>query len=166
MTELDRLAKSTHRTFTLVCFNFAMLLVLFCGLGYVIWQSVTLIGKLRHDLDRAERAVAELRARVSEADVDAALAKVVTNATANLKQSVARAVAGTEVAGSLQNVAAKLDTAQGKLDQTSASVRQLGEKLHNLDSERLAQLISYNILKGLGQGFERAAEASKPAIIE
>jgi hypothetical protein len=163
MNELDQLAKSTRRTFTLACFNFAMLLVLFGGLGYVIWQSATLIGKLQRDLDRAERAVAELRARVKEADVDAALAKVVANATANLKQSLARAVAGTEVAGSLRNMSAKLETTQGKLDQTSASVRQLGEKLQSLDTERLAQLISYNMLKGLGRGFERAAEAGKPA---
>ena len=164
MNELDQLAKSTRRTFTLVCFNFAMLLVLFGGLGYVIWQSATLISKLRHGLDRAERAVAELRVRVNEADVGAALAEVVTNATANLEQSVASAVSGSEVAGSLQNVVAKLDTAQGKLDQTSASVRQIGEKLQNLDSERLAQLIAYNLLKELGQGFERAAEAVKPDV--
>ena len=166
MTELDQLAKSTKRMFTLVCFNFVMLLVLFCGIGYVIWQSAALIGNLQRDLDRAEAAVAELKAKLSEADVDVALERVVANATANLKHSVASAMAGTEVAGSLQSVSAKLETAQSKLETTSESVRKIGEKLQGLETEHLAQLISYHMLKGLGEGFERAAETRKPAGVD
>ena len=56
MAEIEQLTRQNQRTFILVCSNFVMLLILFFGFGYVVWQSISLISKVKEDLARAEHS--------------------------------------------------------------------------------------------------------------
>lgn len=152
----------TDRTFVLVCLNFCMLFVLFCGLGYVLWQSATLVGSLRQDLDRAEQTVAELRVRIQGMDIEVAMDRVAEAATRKLKASVDSAVGDADFPGSVRALADKVDAVQGDLVQATDSIRALSERLEEVDAETLGQTVSYHTLKGLGEGFTRAAEARPP----
>lgn len=165
MTEIEQLTRQNQRTFVFVCFNFAMLLVLFFGLGYVIWQSTSLISAVKQDLQRAEQALAQLQERVQNTNMDDLLDQVVANARDSIGQSVKTAVGESGFTGSLATLAARVDQAQTELRDVSDGLKAANEKLQKLDTEQLAQLVSYNLLQGLGEGFYQAAEASKPATL-
>ena len=77
MTDIDRITRKANRTFILVCANFAMLAVLFLGLGFVVFQAATLVTGLKQDLARAEQQVAELKDRIQSVDSEAAMEKMI-----------------------------------------------------------------------------------------
>ena len=162
MTEIEILRLQNRRTFVLVCSNFAMLLVLFFGFGYVLWQSSTLISKVKEDLVRAEQAVVQLQQTIQQADIDIVMDKVMASAKESLGESVKSAVSESELGGSLGNLAEKVENAQANLENSSESLKAANEKLQNMDTEHLAKLVSYYMLQGLADGFASAAEANKP----
>lgn len=162
MTEISRLNRTSDRTFILVCLNFVMLFVLFCGLGYVAWQSAALIDALQDDLDKAEKTVAELRGRIQEMDIDLLMDRVTEAAVEKLRNSVVSVVEEAEFVNTLQDLSEKVDSAQYKLDQTGESIRAINDRLQQMDAESLGQAVSYHMLKGLGEGFNQAADTQKP----
>jgi len=157
-----QLKKKNDRMFVLVCFNFAMLLILFCALMYVSWESATLLHGVKTRLQDAERSVAELRSRIQSLDAEPVMDRVMQRATDRLKESIGGAIEHSELARPLTDLAVKVDDAQQRLSATSDAIRGISAKLQDIDTEQLARLVSYSILKGLGDGFSRAAEATKP----
>lgn len=155
MSVTDPLEKKASRTFILVCLNFTMLFVLFCGLGFVVWQSVTLISGLKQDLVQAEQAVAELRQQVREVDPQVVMDKAAQSAVEAIRNEFAEAVPGAEALEALAEVPERLAA-------TEEAIVAIGEQLQGLDSDDLAQRVSYHMLKGLGDGFTEAAEARNP----
>jgi len=73
--------------FILVCLNFAMLAILFSGSAYVLWQSARIVNALNTDLDKARGKLAALRARLQQLDVDAAMTRVMRDATGVLRHA-------------------------------------------------------------------------------
>ena len=69
MKDLGQLQKRQDQVFILVCINCVLFMVLFTGLGYVIWQSATLVNGLKGDLDRAEQRVVELQERFRNMEI-------------------------------------------------------------------------------------------------
>ena len=61
MEDLGQLQKRQNQIFILVFINCVLFIVLFTGLGYVIWQYATLVNGLKRDLDRAEQRVVALQ---------------------------------------------------------------------------------------------------------
>lgn len=163
MTENEYLRQQNQRTLILVSINFVMFLILFSGLGYVAWKSSTLITKLETDLAKAEQAVVRFQGKLEHLDIDTLMAKVMQGAKENLGESVKTALNQSDFGGSLSNLSEKVENAQGKLERISTAVQEANDNLRNIDTEQLAQLVSYNMLKGLGEGFTNAAESRKPA---
>ena len=164
MAEIEQLQQQNHRTFLLVCLNFFMFLILFVGLGYVAWQSSTLISKLEKDLERVEQAVGQFQSRIQQIDVDTMMPKMMESAKENIEDSIKSAINQSDFFGSLGSLTAKVDAAQDRLKQIGEVVREANEKLQKIETEQLAQAVSYNILKGLGDGFTKAAESKKPSL--
>ena len=162
MTEIEILQQQNHRTFILVGLNFIMFLVLFFGLGYVAWQSSTLIAKLESDLNKVEHVLGQFQTKVQQVDFDTIMDKVLANTTDKMGDSVKAALNQSEFGGSLTNLVERVNQAHDRLESIGKSVKEANEKLHKIETEQLAQLVSYNILKGLGAGFTQAAESNKP----
>ena len=162
MAEIEQLQQQNHRTFILVGLNFIMFLILFSGLGYVSWQSSMLISKLETDLEKIERAVVQFQEKIQHMDLDALMGKVMESAKDNMGDSIRTALTQSDFGGSLSNLAEKVEDAQNKLERVSEAVQEANDKLQKIDTEQLAQLVSYSILKGLGDGFTNAAESNKP----
>ena len=166
MNEIEQLTRHNQRTFFLVCANFAMLLVLFFGFGYVMWQSASLVSNVKADLARAEQAVAQLQQKIQTMDMDEVMGKVMQRATEGMGESIKTAIKESEFSGTLGTLAERIDNAQDKLGNISESLKAANEKLDRVDTKQLAQLVSYNMLLGMGNGFTSAAEANKPSSLE
>jgi hypothetical protein len=82
--------------FILVCANFTMLAVLFIGLGILLFQSISLVGSLRSDLQRAEESVALLRERVERIEPEAGVERIVGAAVGSIREEVRQAVSESE----------------------------------------------------------------------
>ena len=164
MTEIEQLQQQNHRTFILVGLNFIMFLILFLGLGYVAWQSSILISKLEGNLTKVEQAVERFQARIQQVDFDTVMDKALTNARDNMGDSVRAALSQSEFGSALTNLGERVDQANDRLEQIGDAVKNANKKLQEIETEQLAQLVSYNILKGLGDGFTQAAESRKPLL--
>ena len=164
MTEIEQLQKQNHRTFILVGLNFIMFLILFFGLGYVAWQSSALISKLEGDLNKVEQAVGQFQARIQQVDFDTVVNKVLANARDDMGDSVRAALTQSEFGNALTNLAERVDQAHDRLEHIGDAMKEVNRKLQEIETEQLAQLVSYNILKGLGDGFTQAAESKKPLL--
>ncbi len=149
--------------FVLVCLNFTMLFMMFCVVGYVAWRSAVLITSLEEKLSKAEQAVAGLQDRIQDTNVDALMDKAMASATEKMQESIKTTIRQSDFTGSLGELSEKVEATREKLERTGEAMREINIKLHNLDGEQLAQAVSYNMLKGLGEGFNQAAESRKPA---
>ncbi|MFC1665799.1 hypothetical protein ACFL17_09280 [Pseudomonadota bacterium] len=163
MQEIEQLQQQNRSTLILVGLNFVMFLILFFGLGYLIWQSSTLISKLEQDLQKVEQAVVLFQDRIQGADFDSLMTKVLDKTKVNMGESIKTAINQSDFGSSLHNMTEKIDTAQDKLERVGEAINVANEKLRKIDTEQLAQTVSYNILKGLGDGFTKAADNNKPS---
>jgi len=132
-----------------------MLAVLFIGLGILLFQSVSLVGSLKSDLQRAEESVALLRERVERIEPEAAVERIVGTAVGSIREEVRLAVSESEPLVALSAV-------PESIEQASASANEMAEILRNFDADAIAQRVSYELLKGLGEGLDTAAEKRKP----
>lgn len=162
MKDIEQLSEQNHRMFIVVRLNFVMLAVLFVGLGIVIWQSATLISDLKSDLARAEEAVAKVREQIQKLDAESLIRRVMAGAKEELGDSIKSAVSQSDFGSSLGRLAENVENTQAKIDRVGEALRETHDRLQTIDTEKLAQLIAYNILEGLGEGFTKAAQANKP----
>jgi hypothetical protein len=141
--------------FILVCANFTMLAVLFIGLGILLFQSISLVGSLKSDLQRAEQSVAQLRERVERMEPEAAVERIVGSAVDSIRDEVRQAVTESEPLAALAAMPESLERA-------SAAADDIAETLKDLDADAIAQRVSYELLAGMGEGLQAAAEKRKP----
>lgn len=149
---------SSHQSrwlFILVCANFTMLAVLFIGLGVVLFQSISLVGSLKSDLQRAEESVAQLRERVEGIEPEAAVGQIVDTAVSSIREEVRQAVSESEPLAALSAVPESIERA-------SVAADDIANTLKDLNADAIAQRVSYELLKGLGEGLDTAAEKRKP----
>jgi DNA repair exonuclease SbcCD ATPase subunit len=162
MTEITQLQQKNDRMFILISLNFTMLFILFCGLGYILWQSNRLINDLKSNLQTAEQSIAEIKDRVQQIDVDTAMDRIMTSAAGKIESSIKDALQQSELISPLQTLSEKVDNTQERLSRVSESLSEINSSLQKIDTEQLARMVSYNMLKGLGDGFSQAAESRKP----
>lgn len=156
MADMDYVASKSKNTFILVSINFAMLFILFCGMGFVVWQSAQLVLDLKHDLENTKQALADIKERVHTLDTEVVIEKVVESALVSIREEVASAVTDSETMAALADVPERVEA-------TTEAIKLINERIQDLDSEAIAQQVSYHMLKGLGDGFNEAAESRKPS---
>jgi len=162
MSDLDQIQKKQNQTFILVCVNFVLFMILFAGLGYVSWQSATLVNRLKGDLDKAEQAIAEIQNRFQDIDTDVIVDRLVATVSEHLSESIKNVVQGSELTVPLREASEKLAATQEVIEETGEAIQAIQETVKGVDNEEIAKLVSYHILKGLGDGFQEAAESRKP----
>lgn len=59
----------------------------------------------------------------------------------------------------MMQVTEKLVATQDMITETGEAIQGIHETFKGLNTEEMAQLVSYHILKGLGDGFQEAAES-------
>ena len=162
MKDLSQLQKKQDQIFILVCINCVLFMVLFTGLGYVIWQSATLVNRLKGDLGRAEQRIVELQERFRNMEMDVLLEELVSKASEGLEKSIKTVVQDSEFTAPLNRISQKMTATHDLIVQTEDAIHGIHETVKGLNNEEIAQLVSYHILKGLGDGLQRAAETNKP----
>jgi len=155
MAETTTSSARSRWLFILVCANFTMLAVLFIGLGVLLFQSISLVGSLKADLQRAEESVAQLRERVERIEPEAAVGRIVDTAVGSIREEVRQAVSESEPL-------AALSTVPDSIERASAAADDIARTLKDLNADAIAQRVSYELLKGLGEGLDAAAEKRKP----
>jgi uncharacterized membrane protein len=141
--------------FILVCANFTMLVVLFIGLGILLFQSISLVDSLKSDLQRAEESVAQLRKQVEQIEPEAAVGRLVETAVGSIREEVRQVVSEFVPLSALS-------TMPESIERASVAADDIAETLSGLDANAIAQRVSYEVLKGLGEGLDAAAEKRKP----
>ena len=162
MTDFERLHSKQTKIFILVCTNFVLFLVLFSGLGYVTWQSAALVHQLQKDLDRAEQTIGNLRDRIQQVDIEVITDRLVTTASKQIGESIRGVVQAPDIMDPIVQATEKLAATQEMIMETGEAIQGIHEKVKGLDNEEIAQLVAYHTLKGLGDGFQKAAESRKP----
>jgi hypothetical protein len=155
MNDTTSSPRQSRWLFILVCANFTMLAVLFIGLGILLFQSISLVGSLKSDLQRAEQSVAQLRERVERIEPEAAVERIVGKAVGSIREEVRKAVSDSEALAGLATVPENIERA-------TAAANDIAGTLRDLDADAIAQRVSYELLKGLGEGIDAAAEKRKP----
>lgn len=152
MDDFSLSSKKQNQILTLVCVNFLLFMILFTGLGYVTWQSATLVNRLKDDLDKAEQTVAEMKNQLQHVDTNKIIDQLVASASEQLSESIKNVVQSSELTEPMVQASEKLATTQKMIQET----------VEKLDNAEIADRVSYQILKGLGEGFQGAAENRKP----
>ena len=169
MGDAERMEKRQKQILILTCLNFAMFLVLFGGLGYVVYQSASLVNKLQNDLEMAEQRIAALHDKFDHLDAEVVVQRIVSVAAEQVAESVREAIGEAALPEPLKNASERLENASENIHETREAVVSAGEAIQDinevvkdLDSDEIAQRVSYHILKGLGDGFQEAAAGRKP----
>lgn len=152
MDEFGASSKKQNQILILVCVNFLLFMVLFTGLGYVTWQSATLVNRLKDDLVKAEQTVAEMKNQLQHVDTNKIIDQLVASASDQLNESLKNVVQSSEITEPIVQASEKLATTQEMIQET----------LEKLDNAEIADRVSYQILKSLGDSFQGAAESRKP----
>jgi len=162
MSDFEQLQKKQNKTFILVFINFSLFMILFAGLGYVTWQSATLVNRLKGDLDRAEQTIAQLQSRFQQMDTDVIVDRLVAAASERIGESIREVVQGPHVTGAIVQASEKMAATHDMIEQNVQAIQGIHESVQGLGNEEIAELVSYQILKGLGDGFQEAAETREP----
>ena len=162
MSDFEQLQKKQNKTFILVFINFSLFMILFAGLGYVTWQSATLVNRLKGDLDRAEQTIAQLQSRFQEMDTNVIVDRLVTTASKQIGESIKEVVQGLNITEPIVQASEKLAATHDMIEQNVQAIQGIHETVKELGNEEIAALVSYQMLKGLGDGFKEAAETRKP----
>lgn len=166
MKDLGQLKKKQDQIFILVCINCVLFMVLFTGLGYVIWQSATLVNRLKGDLNRAEQRIVDLQERFRNMEVNVLVEELVSKVSERLEKSIKTVVQDSEFTAPLNRISEKMTATHEMIVQTEDAIHGIHETVKGLNNEEIAQQVSYHILKGLGDGFQKAAETRKPVEIK
>ena len=162
MNEIERLQKKQGQIFILVCINFTFFMILFIGLGYVTWQSAVLVSRLKADLDRAEETINSLKDRVAAVDTKAVVDRLVTSASEQLRETIRNTVEETDLVTPIHQAAERMASTRHVVEKTGEAIQSIALTMEGVDNEEIARLVSYHMLKGLGDGLQEAAETRRP----
>ena len=162
MNELSTLQSRQNYTLILVCANFVMFVVLFSAFGYVAWQSAAFVNRLKGDVEKAEQTIVELRAQIQQIDTGVMVDRIVASATDHLNASISDAVQRSDFAAPITHASEKIAATEELMKDTGMAIQGIHETIKGVNNEEIARLVSYHVLKGLGEGFQHAAESHRP----
>ena len=161
-SDIALLNKRQRQTFQLTLINFALFLVLFSALIYVSWQSSMLVKRLQASIDSAEQAVASIQSRIGNIDEGELFDRAVARIGENLRQSVTASIADSPGLSRVQEISTRVEELGTTVTETAEAVKAVSERIADMDSEAIANQVSYSLLKGMGEGFSNAAETRRP----
>jgi predicted PurR-regulated permease PerM len=164
MSELVQLQKKQNRIYILVCINFLLFIILFAGLGVVTWQSATLVSRLNKNLGKAEQTIVELQSRFEKLDTDMIVKRLVSNASEQLGESIRTTLKNTDFTQPIAEISNKIVLTQEMIGKSGEAMQKIQEKMNHLDNDEIAQRVSYHVIKGLGDGFQKAADDRLPPV--
>lgn len=141
VSDSSKMERRQRHALIVLWVNFLLFMVLFAGLGFLILQSVALVGGLREDLANAQAAVAEMQARLQNMDPEEVIQRLLTSATDQLDEAIRSSVA------------------ESDLGETMEAIQGISESLEGLNPQELADLVAVSILLGLSDAFADAAES-------
>ena len=166
MSDLMQLQKKQNKIYILVCINFLLFMILFTGLGFVIWKSATLVSRLNTDLGKAEQAIAQLQSRFQNMDTDVIVERLVNKASEQLGTSIRTTLKSTDLAQPLAELSDKIAKTQEMVGKSSAAMQRIQGKMSHLDNDEIAKRVSYHVIKGLEEGLQKAADDRLPSVEE
>lgn len=164
MNELIHLQKKQNRMYILVCINFLLFIIIFIGLGLVIWKSATLVSRLNADLGKAEQAIMQLQSRFQDVNTDEIVERLVNTASEQLGSSIRTTLKNTDLAQPIAEISAKIAQTQEMVGKSSETMQRVQEKMSHLDNDEIAQRVSYHVIKGLGDGLQKVADDRLPPV--
>lgn len=162
MSELIHLQKKQNRIYILVCINFLLFMIIFTGLGFVTWKSAALVSRLNADLGKAEQAIGELQSRFKNMDTDVIVERLVNTATEQLGNSIRTTLKNTDLAQPIAEITAKIALTQEMVGKSGEAMQRIQNKMNHLDNDEIAKRVSYHVIKGLGDGLQKAADDRLP----
>lgn len=162
MSDILTIQKKQNRIFLIVCLNFVLFMVLFAGLGYVTWQSAALVKQLKGNLDQAEDTIVQMKDRLQQLDTDVVVERLVATASDQIRESITQVVQNTDIVAPITQMSEKLSATQATFEKTNQAIVGIHETVKGFDNQEISQLVSYYILKDLGDGLHKAAERNKP----
>ena len=99
-------------------------------------------------------------------EMDGLLKKSVSKASERLEKSIKTAVQDSEVTVPLNRISQQMTATHDMIMQTRDTIHEIHEAVKRVDNKEIAQLVSYHILKDLGDGFQKATETGKPVEIK
>ena len=88
-----------------------------------------------------------------------------TTVSERLDKSIRKVVQNSDLTAPITQASERMTATHEMIEQTGEAIQGIHETVKGLDNEQIAKLVSYNILKGLGDGFQKAAETRKPVKI-
>jgi len=164
MSELIQLQKKQNRIYILVCINFLLFMILFAGLGFVTWQSATLVSRLNKNLGKAEQTIVELQSRFEKMDTDVIVERLVNKASEQLGESIRTTLKNTDFVQPIAEISNKIVLTQEMIGKSGEAMQKIQEKISHLDNDEIAKRVSYHVIKGLGDGFQKAADDRLPPV--
>ena len=169
MSELVQLQKKQNSIYILVCINFLLFMILFAGLGFVTWQSATLVSRLNKNLGKAEQTIVELQSRFEKLDPDMIVERLVNKASEQLGESLRTTLKGTDFVQlrlPIAEISNKIVLTQEMIGKSGEAMQKMQEKLSHLNNDEIAKRVSYHVIKGLADGFQKAADDRLPPVEE
>ncbi len=164
MSELVQLQKKQNSIYILVCINFLLFMILFAGLGFVTWQSATLVNRLNKNLGKAEQTIVELQSRFENLDLDMIVERLVNKASEQLGESIRTTLKDTDFVQPIAEISNKIVLTQEMIGKSGEAMQKMQEKLSYLNNDEIAKRVSYRVIKGLADGFQKAADDRLPPV--
>lgn len=162
MSEMMQLQKKQNRIYILVWLNFLLFMILFAGLGFVTWKSATLVSRLNTDLGKAEQTIGELQSRFQNIDTDVIVERLVATASEQLSASLRTTLQNTDFIQPVAEISEKIAMTQEMIGKSGDAMQLIQAKMSHLDNDEIAKRVSYHVIKGLGDGLQRAADDHLP----
>lgn len=164
MSDIATIQRKQNKILTIVSINFVLFALLFAGMGYVTWQSVAIVNQLKTNLDQAEQTIEQLRDRFQQLDTDQVVERLVASASAQISDSLRQVVQESDLTLPITQISEKLQATQETFEKTNQAIVGIHKTVKGLDNEEISRLVSYHILKDLGDGLHKAAEKKKPDV--
>jgi hypothetical protein len=120
------------------------------------------VQQLKKDLDQAEQSIAQLKELFQQVDTDALIDELVASASRQISISLKKVLQDSDIVTPITQMSAELSAAQEAFEKTNQAIVGIHETVRGLDNEEISKLISFYILKDLGDGSQKAAENNKP----
>lgn len=133
-------------------------MILFTGLGFVTWKSATLVSRLNTDLGKAEQAIAQLHIRFQNMDTDVIVERLVNKASEQLGTSIRTTLKNIDLAQPIAELSDKIAITQKMVGKSSDAMQRIQEEMSHLDNDEIAKRVSCHVIKGLGDGLQKAAD--------
>lgn len=149
MADITQLYKKQNRILLLVTVNFLLFLILFSGLGFVVWKSALLVTRLGDDLTKTQETVQVLQTRMQELDTSELVAQVAETASEQLTESLHTSLSEMDVTTPVTKLSDGVKATRTLIEKSDGRLETIQQQIGQLDNELIAQKVAEYVLQGL-----------------